>query len=273
MTGLLSADFRKLFKSKSLYVCMFIAAALGVCMSLLYNYFWQERGQNIALWYAMMNQYGMKTDMLDEALSQIPSQNLLSYLNVFLSDGAIWLIGAPCICAYSTAEYNAGTYKNTVARGCSRVKLFVSKLTAAVTELLIISFVYLAAGTITALPHIELATTLQAGEIAFMAVIYFILIIASACVFLMLTSVFRRSGFAVAAAIAAPMLIASLIQIASLASPELSKLSGYILMNTFVTVQKSVTAGTGLTEMITGIAYIAVSGFVGGIIFVKREVR
>lgn len=273
MTGLLGADFKKLFKSKSLYVCMFIAAALGVCMSLLYNYFWQERGQNIALWYAMMNQYGMKTDMLDEALSQIPSQNLLSYINVFLSDGAIWLIGAPCVCAYCSAEYNAGTYKNTVARGCSRIKLFLSKLAAAVSELLIISLVYLAAGTITALPHIELASTLQAGEIAFMAVIYFVLIIASACVFVMLSAIFRRSGFAVAAAIAAPMLIASLIQIASLASPELSQLSGYILMNTFVTVQKSVISGTGLNELLTGIAYIAVSSVAGGLIFAKREVR
>lgn len=273
MGGLIRADLKKLFKAKSLYVCMFIAIVLGVSMSLLYDYFWQERGQNIALWYALMNQYGMKTDMLDEAFSQIPSQNLLSYINIFLSDGAIWLIGAPCVCAFCAAEYNAGTYKNLVSRGCSKIKLFISKTIVSVTELLLISLVYVIAGSITALPHIELKTDMETGSIVFMIFIYLLLIIASASVFVMLTIIFRRSGFAVAAAIAAPMLIASLMQIAALASPDLSELSTYILMNTFVTVQKSVAAGNGWKELLTAIGYIIVSGFLGGFIFKKSEIR
>ena len=273
MGGLIRADLKKLFKAKSLYVCMFIAVVLGISMSLLYNYFWQERGQNIALWYALMNQYGMKTDMLDEALSQIPSQNLLSYFNVFLSDGAIWLIGAPCVCAFCAAEYNAGTYKNTVARGCSRIRLFISKMTVSVIELVMISAVYLLAGSITALPHVEMKSSMSIGSIFFLVLIYLLLIVASAAVFVTLTIIFRRSGFAVAAAIAAPMLIASLMQIASLASPDLAELSKFILMNTFVTVQQSVSGGSGFTELFTAMGYIAVSGVVGGLIFQKSEIK
>ncbi len=272
MGGLLIADIKKLIKTKSLYVCMFITAALGVGMSLLYNFFWQERGQNIALWYAMMNQYGMSTDIIDDAFSQIPSQNLLSYVNIFLSDGALWLIGAPCICAFCSAEYNAGTYKNTVSRGCSRIKLFISKLLTALIELLIITFVYVAAGCITALPHVELTSSISAGQLVFMLIIYLTLLIASASVFILLTTIFRRSGFAVAAAIAAPMLIASLIQIASMADQSLSELSRYVLMNTFVTVSKSVTDGSGWTELLTGIGYIGVSVAAGAAIFYKREI-
>ena len=273
MLGLIRADLKKLFRTKSLYVCMFIAAALGVCMSLLYNYFWQERGQNIALWYALMDQYGMGTELIDEAFRQIPSQNLMSYINIFFSDGAISLMGAPCICAFCSAEYNSGTYKNTISRGCSRTKLFISKMLAALLELIIISLVYAAAGSIAALPHVELTTTLDAGQIIFMMIIYLILIIASASVFKLLTEIFIRSGFAVAAAIAAPMLIASLIQIASLAQPSLSDLSRYVLMNTFVTVQQSVQGGSGWTELITGIGYTAVSMAAGWLIFLRRELK
>lgn len=273
MGGIIRADLKKLFKSKSLYVCMFISVVLGISMSLLYNYFWQERGQNIALWYALMDQYGMKTDVLDEALSQIPSQNLLSYINIFLSDGALWLIGAPCICAYCAAEYNAGTYKNTVSRGCGKIKLFCSKVIAAVVEMLLISMVYVLSGTLTAISHVDFKTDLDVGGIIFLSFIYILLIIASASVFVMLTVIFRRSGFAVAAAIAAPMLIGSLLQIASMGNPDLANLSGFVLMNTFVTVFRSVSDGGGLTELFTALGYIAASLFVGGVIFERSEVR
>ncbi len=273
MGGLLRADFRQLWKSRSLYVCMGIAAVLGVSMSLLYDYFWQERGQNIALWYAMMDQYGMKTDMLDEALSQIPTQNLLSYINVFLSDGAIWLIGAPCICAFCASEFRAGTYKNSVARGISKGMLFCSKLIVSVVELMILAAVYVLAGSLAAISHVSLESELEAGSIVFLVVIYLLLIVASASVFVMLTMLFKRSGFAVAAAIAAPMLIASLIQIAAMASPDLTELSKFVLMNTFVTVYRSVGSGEGLTELLTAIGYIAVSSILGGVVFCKSEVR
>ena len=104
-------------------------------------------------------------------------------------------------------------------------------------------------------------------------IIYLTLLIASASVFILLTTIFRRSGFAVAAAIAAPMLIASLIQIASMADQSLSELSRYVLMNTFVTVSKSVTDGSGWTELLTGIGYIGVSVAAGAAIFYKREIR
>ena len=273
MGGLIRADLKKLFKSKSLYVCMVIAAILGVSMSLLYNYFWQERGQNIALWYALMDQYNMKTDVLDEALRQIPSQNLLSYINIFFSDGALWLIGSPCICAYCAAEFNSGTYKNTVSRGVSKTKLFFSKVIVSVIEMFMLSFLYVLAGTLAAVSHVDFETDLEAGRIVFLGVIYFLLIIASASVFVMLTILFRRSGFAVAAAIAAPMLIASLIQIASMANPELSELTGYVLMNTYVTVFTSVNDGGGLKELFTAIGYTAVSLLIGGIVFRKSEIR
>lgn len=273
MGGLVIADLKKLFKSKSLYVCMVIAAVLGVSMSLLYNYFWQERGQNIALWYALMDQYHMKTDVLDEALKQIPSQNLFSYINIFLSDGALWLIGAPCICAYCAAEYNAGTYKNTVSRGCSKIMLFLSKVIVSVIEMLMLSVVYVTAGTLAAISHVSFETDLETGSIVFLGVIYFMLIIASASVFVLLTILFRRSGFAVAAAIAAPMLIASLIQIASMSQPELSELSGYVLMNTFVTVFTSVNDGGGLKELFTAVGYTVVSLIAGGIVFSRSEIK
>lgn len=273
MLGMISADLIKMLRSKSLYVCMFIAAVLGISMSLLYNYFWEERGQNIALWYAMMDQYNMNTDMLDEALSQIPSQNLLSYINIFLSDGSLWLIGSPFVCAYCAAEYNAGTYKNTVSRGCSRIKLFLSKNIVSFIGIMLIGLVYVIAGCITALPHVSFETDLSAGSIIFMAVIYIMLILSSAALFVMLTTIFRRSGFAVAAAIAAPMLIAGLIRIASMANPDLSEMSSYVLMNTFVEVFTSISNGGGIKELLTAFAYIAVSVFTGGIIFKKSEIR
>ena len=136
-----------------------------------------------------------------------------------------------------------------------------------------LSFVYVLAGTLAAVSHVDFETDLEAGRIVFLGVIYFLLIIASASVFVMLTILFRRSGFAVAAAIAAPMLIASLIQIASMANPELSELTGYVLMNTYVTVFTSVNDGGGLKELFTAIGYTAVSLLTGGIVFRKSEIR
>ena len=95
-----------------------------------------------------------------------------------------------------------------------------------------------------------------------------LLLIATAAVFVMLCVIFRRSGMSVAAAIAAPFLLVSLLGILSMALPDGSPLySRFVLMETFATVERYIRAGEGWVALVTGGAYLLISSVTGIIIF------
>ncbi|MBR2176184.1 MAG: ABC transporter permease subunit [Clostridia bacterium] len=273
MIGLIKADFRKMSKSRSLIICMIIAAALGIGMALLYNYFWQEKGTSIAFTYNLMELYGIDTAMLDDAFSTIPKQNLWAFVNSFFSDEIKWILSAICISSFMASEYSMGTFKNTVSRGFSKEKIYFSKMVVCAAEAFLVTAAYVGAGAVTSLFFVETETDASLQEIALTMITYILLLIAMAALFEMLGVLFRSTGIAVAVAIAGPLLIVSIFNLLMSADPSVSAYLRYFLMQTFITVNDSVKDGEGFAALLTALAYFAVSTVTGCVVFKKSEIK
>ena len=273
MGGMIRADFKKMFRRKSLYICMFIAAALGVGMAMLYNYFWQERGNRIAMTYGIMEMYGMDTSVLDEAFSTIPKQNLWAFVNSFLTDEVKWIMSSICICSLVASEFAAGTFKNLVARGFSREKIYFSKLISCFAEALLVTVAYVGAGAITSLFNTTSPTEAPASEIVLTLAVYLLLLAAMTSLFMCLCVLFKSTGLAVAAAIAGPVLILTVFNLVVMANPDAGVYMQYFLMQTFITVNERVKEGEILTPLLTGGGYLAVTLLTGCIVFRKSELK
>lgn len=273
MPGLIRAELKRLSKSRSLIVCIVIAVLLGVSMTLLYNYFWEQKGDKIAISYALMRQYGLNTELLDTALSSLPENNFWSYTNIFFTDGGIWLISAACVCAFLSSEYSMGTLKNSIVRGCRKTDVYLSKLISGIINILIVAAAYVGSGAVTALFIVDKSTKVTAGQMVLIIMTYILLLAATASFFLMLCVIFRRTGFAAAAAIAAPMLISSLLNIITSINENAASFSKYLLMESFISVQPMVISGRWFVPVLTAVAYFGITSAAGLIIFNKTEVR
>ena len=85
MSGLIKAELIRLTKSKSMIVCIVLSIALGIAVALLYNYFWEQKGENIARSYALMRQYGMQQPGFDYAtLGGVMRDNIKAGGDVYL---------------------------------------------------------------------------------------------------------------------------------------------------------------------------------------------
>lgn len=273
MPGLIRAELKRLSKSRSLIVCIVISILLGISMTLLYNYFWEQKGDKIAMSYALMRQYGLNTELLDSALSSLPENNFWSYTNIFFTDGGIWLISAACVCAFLSSEYTMGTLKNSIARGCKKTQVYFSKLISGIINTLIVTLAYVGSGALTAVFIVDKSTKVTGGQIALIILTYLLLLSAMASFFLMLCVIFRRTGFAAAAAIAAPMLISSLLNIITSINENAASFSKYLLMESFISVQPMVISGQWYIPMLTAVAYIVLTTIFGLIIFNKSEIK
>ena len=289
MSGLIAAEFKRLLRNKSTLVCMIIAAVLGIAVALLYRYFWIERGNNIAISYQLMELYGLDTNVLDEAFSVVPKLDIWSFISAFLSDEFKWILSSIncassdkcarilssiCVCSLMTSEFSSGTIKNTVSRGFSRTAIYISKLITAVIQVFAVTICYVGAGAVTALFFVRDSVSAKPQDIILCIVTNILLLIATAAVFVMLCVIFRRSGMSVAAAIAAPFLLVSLLGILSMALPDGSPLySRFVLMETFATVERYIRAGEGWVALVTGGAYLLISSVTGIIIFRKCDIK
>ena len=274
MVGMFRADLRKLFHMKSFYVCLILAGVLGAVMSMLYQYFWQERGRSIALSYNYMRMVGMDTTILDTALESLPKNNLWSYINTFLSDGMLWYLGSVSLCAYFSAEFSEGTFRNAISRGCSRIKLFFSKFITGFMEILAIELVYECSGVIAAFPGVSRKPTIATEKIISILLCYILLIAAVTAFMLMLSAIFRRTGLSLAVGLVAPMILVSILGIITMSDPEGAAMaSRFVLMQTFVNVQEYELSGDGLLTWLIGGGYLLFSAAVGAAVFRLSEIR
>ncbi len=272
MTGLIRAELSRLIKSRSLLVCSILAAALGVGFALLYKFFWDEN-KTISMTYTMMQTYGMSTDVLDEALKMIPRDNLWSYINVFMSDSMIWILSSVCACTFAASEHDMGTLKNPVSRGCKRWKIYFSKYISSFLIVLMISIFYIAAGGITAMTFVSESPTISMLNMVICVLLYIMLFAALAGFYLMLSVIFRRSGFTVAAALVVPMLVSALMGTASMISDDIGYFARYMLVESFTYVQNFVLEGQAFIPALTALAYIAATSVIGYLVFGKREIK
>jgi len=106
MKNLLKSDFYRLFKSKSYYICMLVAAALIIVGLVISN--------------ALSKQ--------DVAYATLLNKDGMSYGLKTFGDGNVIMIMSIFISIFVTAEFSQGTMKNVVSKGFSKVQVYLSKL-------------------------------------------------------------------------------------------------------------------------------------------------
>lgn len=114
MLNLLKSDFYKLFKQKSLYICLIIVVALAAI-----NVFALDYMQHISTQMSQTNETDLKIFEL--------SQSASSYIKSSFSLNAMIIVGV-VVPLFVTSEFRLGTIKNTLSRGMSRNSVFISKL-------------------------------------------------------------------------------------------------------------------------------------------------
>ena len=85
--------------------------------------------------------------------------------------------------------------------------------------------------------------------------------------------IFRKTGIAVAVSIAAPLILATLLNLVSMTNETLANLSRFLLMNTYVEVESMFQNGEGYIAIITALAYMFVSTVIGCLVFNRSEVK
>lgn len=273
MRGLISADFKKLFRGKTLIVCMIIAVIFGAFMAAIYNYAWVENKENITMVRQLLEGMGMDEKTVETSLMSIPQDNLFSYANTLLSDGSIIYFAAVCVCVFVASEYVMGTFKNTVSRGFSRLKIYSSKLIAAIVSVIAVSLAYVLGGCLMCLTFVSGKSETPIGQIFEMLGIYLVLMAALAAFYTMLSIIFDRTGISIAAAIVLPIFVSTIINVASMANEKINDIQNYLLVNMFMYVKVNCADGKGWIMLLVALGYLIVTSVIGFLVFSRKEIK
>lgn len=118
MLNIIRGDLYRLKKSKSFIVCLAIILAITVL-----SYFTMEWAIKIASEEALNTSDVITIDVIEE-LTELTSADLISSV---ISSEYTSIVFAIFVCIWVTSEFTCGAAKNTVGKGCSRVRIFFAK--------------------------------------------------------------------------------------------------------------------------------------------------
>lgn len=274
MGSILNSDFYKLFKMKSFYICLIISAVLG-----FFEIFMMQLANNMI--EEAQSQAGMIMDGI-----QIKMANCLQ--SVF-NNGDFSIIVIIAIVLFVTVEYNSGTLKNLVGRGCSRSKLFLSKTVTSVAEALLLyaafAVCYIVSGF--AMLSTDGIDNEFVSRLLLTYAVQILIIIAGVCVMVAVSTLLRSKGGAIAVLICANILVPMIIQIIymiSITGEDMSEvadavsggsgaLSQYWIFSTASKVWENIANGEVYISLIIPVVYIIASIAAGLAVFKKRDIK
>ncbi len=273
MGGLLKANLIQMKRSRAFIVCVIISLCFGIFMALLYSYAWQNNEVTIQTVTTLVTQYGMDTDIVDEAFGMLPKNNLWAYINILLSDGSIIYIAAVVVSSLAAAEYTSGTLKNLIARGYSRLGIFSAKLISLLIASYIIAFAYVAGGSVVGLILYGSTTTIDTDKMLTALMAYICLFAALGAMYFMIATICRRSGASIAVSIVVPLFIASVFSIMAMAWKDITDISQYWIINQIVAAQNYVLEGSAWIPFVCALGYFGLSCMVGYAVFSRQDIR
>lgn len=197
MGNLLKSDLYRLFKSKSFYVCMAVAALLMAGGAFLNKWALEMAARNSGM-----------------PAPELPFKNGIAYGLTVFSSGDIHLFMAILIAIYITSEFTHGTMKNVVSKGFSKIQIYISKLIAMSVATYTMLAVMLVFGTIAGFIVTGTfgETTADFVPQAFRMIgIELLLHTALASVFVMIAMIIRNGGATIAVDIIGVFTVAPLI--------------------------------------------------------------
>ncbi len=132
MLKLLRADFYRLFRSKSFYICTLVAIALSL----------------MDLWISYVA-YKTMPEQKEVFAAILPDSGIDFGIKV-LANGNVEMLLSIIIAIFITAEFSHGTMKNVVSKGYSKIKIYFSKYITMLTATYIVLFLGMIIGTINA---------------------------------------------------------------------------------------------------------------------------
>lgn len=275
MGRLIISDWKKLMKCRTLWVCAVISFLTGMLMTVLYDMAWQNMSntQQFQTVLYLFQTAGMDTEMSKQLLSQFPAQVFWQYVNTLLSDGNIVIFAAIVISVYIGAEYNEGTFKNTLSRGFPRITVYLSKYIVSVAAMAITVLSYVLGGGIVAAVKFDLTTDVSDEQMLIMILAYAALFIALTAVFMFIATVAKKTGFAVALSLVIPIVASLIIQILSFGFDWVTDAANYWIFDTATLVKMLYENGNiWIAFTVAPIYLLAALGF-GSWIFQRQEMK
>ncbi len=273
MGTLMKADFYKLKKSRSWFVCIVVAFVIGVIMSVLYYMAWKMVGNNVEFTRTLMESLGSDEKTINDMLMVVPDNNSWAYISTALADTNVLYITAIVISIFVSSEYSMGTIKNSVSRGCPRTAVYFSKLIFSLAAMVTVVVSYLLGSGMVGCILFGFSAKISAGQILLTLAGYIVQFAAAGSVFVMIAVLMRKTGYAVAFSIVIPMLITSLLQVAAISVNNSNLFSRFWLFLSITSTQNFCLNGEAYVPFLVGTAYLVLSALVGIIVFRRQELK
>lgn len=256
MISILKADFYRLLKSKSFYICMLVSAGL-ICFG-FYALYWTYKSTGI-----------MDTSFYPDGLSF----GILSF-----TEGSVQLIIGIFLSIFVTSEFTHGTMKNVVSKGFSKVNIYLSKFITMIVAAFIIVLLTFIAGTVCASITIGKIGSLSGefGSQLFKTIgIELYLYIALTALLLMVAMSVKNLGGAIAINVIGVFTFERILfSLLELAVDSRIKFSQYSLIyNISFYGGMNGTADDYIRSLIVGLVFMLVSTALGIFIFKKSDVK
>lgn len=301
MTKLLKADFYRLRHSRSFYVSLIVMVAVSVLSVLFvrfslgvldmfinnpdsiedtYGTFFKagfDEGMETGGQYASI----MFDEDVDMNLDAIKSDDVFRNVRGFNAIGAVISSGETLaifftifICGFINTEFSSGTMQNMISKGCSRTKIYLSKLiTVSVAGLAI----YLTAVVVSVVMGMIMfgvdfsgrSAVLVAETLIGLAVLH----IALASLITMVCFLVRNNGGCIAICLVLFLLLSPGIQLIVIAVGNAGIARYWILTPVYQLVNFSQKGGDFLKDMLVAAGYIVIPTLLGCISFNKRIIR
>jgi len=257
MSNLLKTDFYRLFRSKSFYICGFIAFALfdlGLILIYLLSNMAAVNGAEISVAKSGI-EFGLN------AFPDMDSQIILSII----------------IGIFITSEFSHGTMKNVVSKGFSRIQIYFSKLITMIAATYMIILVTFLTGTIGASIITGKIGDFSSNSIAKYARTIGIELLLYAALTALLVAVgmlIRNLGGVIAINIVGIIIfIPIILNILQAISNDKIKFMDFTLMSNMSLYVVNAEPAAYLRTFIVALAYFAVPTALGVFAFVKADVK
>lgn len=269
MSSLIKADFKKLFKGKSFWICSLITLVLGIGLTFLYHAVYDMLASKL-------NDMGMSPMIammggMSAILSDFPASTWAT-VQILFSDTTIILLLCIVMVLFITTEYTAGTYKNSIARGFSRTTIYFSKLIISLVVMLILTVLYIVPSAFTANALYESTESVEISTIITTIFIDVLELVSITILLTMLAFVLNSTGGAIALTLFLMAIVPTILEIVDILTEDL-KLSQYWLPSTLSLTSSFISNNTTWIPVTISLCYLAASLSIGLLVFNKKDIK
>lgn len=261
MLNILKADFYKLKKSKTFWVCIALCLIFGIIMI-------------IAMQTSMtMAQQPNHDPDLDSMLEMIPLASGTYMLGNLQSMGFNTVFVGIFVAIFISSEFSYGPMKNTLSRGADRIHVFFSKFLVCGAAALIMQFVFMLAILITGTIIWGFGTATLSGMLG-MIMTQSLLTLAYTALFTFISMTMRAGGGAIAVNIMCVTMASTLLDAISMLFGGKLNLNDYWIGGA---VSKLATVAPASADIIQGIIIAVIWGaaatLLGTALFTRQDVK